>query len=157
MHRKLATCQCRSGRICIDSQRSSLGSQDDQRLRLCERQDNHSTLAREYAAGLLSVQKMSQVFAVRSIRQVSQQSAGSTSRSTSRFVRKLDRSPGFSCDHDNLSDYIDIATVTELLWTMELRGVGMDNQGAVLKAAASAQICAVTPEKDIQWLLPQWF
>jgi len=56
-----------------------------------------------------------------------------------------------------LPDYFDIAMVTELLWTMELLGVGMDNQGAVLKTAASAQICAVTLEKDIQWLLPQRF
>src|SRR6202790_1342537 len=134
MHRKLATCQCRSGRICLDSQRSSLGSQDDQRLRSCERTDNHSTLkARVCGRGRL-VQKMSPVFAVRSIRQISQQFAGSTNRETSRFVRKLDNSRECSCDHDDLPDHFDIVVVTKLFWTMELLGVGMHNQGAVLQA-----------------------
>src|SRR5882762_5224469 len=71
MHRKLATCQCRSGRICFESQRSSLGSQDDQRLRLCERKDNNSTLKREYAGAVRLVQKMNEVLAFRSIRRIS--------------------------------------------------------------------------------------
>ena len=76
---------------------------------------------------------------------------------TSGVVRILDNSHDFSCDHDDLPDYFDILVVAKLFWTMKLLGVGMDNQGAVLKAAASAQICAVTLEKDIQWLLPQRF
>ena len=100
---------------------------------------------------------MSQVFAVRSILQISQQFAGSSSRAIARLVRKLDNSPDFPCDHDDLPNDFDILMVTELFWTMELLGVGMDNEGAVLKATASAQICAVTLEKDIQWLLPQRF
>ena len=70
---------------------------------------------------------MSQVFAVRSILQISQQFAGSSSRAIARFVRKLGNSPDFSGDQDDLSDDFDIVVVTELFWTMELLGVGMDN------------------------------
>lgn len=47
--------------------------------------------------------------------------------------------------------------VAELFRTMEVPGVGMDNQGAVLNAAARTRICAVTLEKNIQWLLPERF
>ena len=71
-----------------------------------------------------------------------------------RFVRKLDNLRELSCDHDNLPNHFDIVVVTELFRTMEVLGVGMDNQGAVLNATASAQICSVTLEKNIQWLLP---
>src|SRR5580704_7535823 len=90
-------------------------------------------------------------FAVRSMRQISQQLAGSTRRAIAQFVRKLDNSHHSSCDHDDLPNHFDILVVTELFCAMELLGVGMDNQGAVLQAAASAQICAVTLEKEIQW------
>lgn len=48
-------------------------------------------------------------------------------RVTSRFVRGLDNSHDFSCDHDDLPDHFDILVVAELFWTMELLGVGMDN------------------------------
>ena len=58
-------------------------------------------------------------------------------------------SPDFSCDHDDLPNDFDILVVTKLFWTMELLGVRMDHQCAVLQAAASAQICAITLEKDI--------
>ena len=71
-----------------------------------------------------------------------------------RFVRKLDNSHELSCDHDNLPGHFNIVVVTELFRTMKLLGVGMDNQGAILNAAACAKICSATLEKDIQWLLP---
>ena len=58
-------------------------------------------------------------------------------------------SPDFFCDHDDLPNDFDILVVTKLFWTMELLGVRMDHQGAVLQAAASAQICSITLEKDI--------
>src|SRR5580658_5499570 len=87
----------------------------------------------------------------------STQFAGSSSRATSRVVRKFDNSHDFSCNHDDLPNYFDILVVTELFCAMELLRVGMDNQSAVLKAAACAQICAITFEKNIQWLLPQRF
>src|SRR5579863_4233609 len=51
--KKLTTCQCTSGRICFASQRSSLGSQDDQPFWPCERRDKNSTLkARVCSCGL---------------------------------------------------------------------------------------------------------
>jgi hypothetical protein len=48
-----------------------------------------------------------------------------------------------------LPNDFDILVVTKQFWTMELLGIRMDHQGAVLQAAASAQICAITLEKDI--------
>ena len=147
MHTKLATCQYRRGRICFDSQRSSLGSQDHHRLRACEGQDNHSTLASEYAGALRPVEKMSRVFDVRSIRQSFPNNSRDLQAEGLRdSSENSTNSPDFSCDHDDLPDDFHIVAVTELFWTMELLGVGMDNQVAVLKAAASAQICAVTLE-----------
>src|SRR4029077_18837271 len=44
MQRKLASCQCKTGRTCPASQQSSLGSQEHPSLRSCETEDNSSRL-----------------------------------------------------------------------------------------------------------------
>ncbi len=71
------------------------------------------------------------------------------------LVRKFDKLRELTCDHDNLSDHLDIMAVAEHFCTMEVARVGMNDQCPVLKAAACAELRAVTFEKQVHRLLAQ--
>ena len=68
---------------------------------------------------------------------------------------KLTYSGELAGDSDDLSDHFDVFVIAELDSAMELLGVWVDHQRAVLEAAAGAQVLPIALQKQVYRLFPK--
>lgn len=113
IHRKLARCQRKNGRICLKSQRSSFGTKTDCGLRSCEKVDNSPTWkTRVRKRDRVRPENVVNVrFSIKSCA-FPQQSANFSAYLISRFVRKLDKKRESLAAHRNLLTIVTICPTT---------------------------------------------
>src|SRR5579872_4654625 len=154
MHKKLPACQCTSGRIFRNSQRSSSGIHRDARIAsgIIDTSSSSARVGRRGEACTENVQVVRLGIKREELSALIVRREGSCSV---RYVQKFDNSTELSRDGYNLPDDFGIMAVAEHVRTMEILGVWMNHQRAVFDSAAPAQVIPIALENYVNRLLPK--